>query len=74
MKTEEYEFLEDETQLENEEDIGALDQNSFSMAVVSGNDWTTETIINQINKGTIYNLIQLFKGEMHGIKSVKVDL
>jgi len=50
---EENDFREDEFQIENEEDIGNLDQNFFSAAVVSGNDWTTETIINQINKGNI---------------------
>lgn len=47
------EFLEDEAQLETEEDIENLDQSSFSQAVVSANDWTAETIINQINKGNI---------------------
>jgi hypothetical protein len=51
--TEPLEFKEDENQLESEEDIGSLDQKSFSNAVLSGNDWTTETIINQINKGNI---------------------
>jgi hypothetical protein len=50
---EEYEFREDENQIENEDDIGSLEQDLFSAAVVSGNDWTTETIINQINKGNI---------------------
>lgn len=53
MSTEESEFIEDENQLETEEDIAGLDQVSFSQAVVSANDWTTETIINQINKGNI---------------------
>lgn len=53
MTIEENDFREDEYQIENEEDIGNLDQNLFSAAVVSGNDWTTETIINQINKGNI---------------------
>lgn len=47
------EFREDEEQLESDEDIGSLDQVSFSSAVVSGNDWTTETLLNQINKGNI---------------------
>lgn len=47
------EFSEDESQLETDEDIGTLDQYSFSSAVVSGNDWTTETLISQINKGNI---------------------
>lgn len=47
------EFKEYENQLETDEDIGILDQKIFSTAVVSGNDWTTETIINQIDKGNI---------------------
>lgn len=46
-------FIEDENQSENDEDIGALGQEAFSSAVVSANDWTTETLINQINKGNI---------------------
>ena len=53
MNSESHEFIEDETQLESEEDIEDLEQSSFSKAVVSANDWTTETIINQINKGNI---------------------
>jgi hypothetical protein len=53
MTIEENDFIEDENQIENEDDIGGLDQNLFSNAVVSGNDWTAETIINQINKGNI---------------------
>lgn len=53
LNTEAREFIEDENQKENEEDIAQLDQLSFSSAVVSGNDWTTETLINQINKGNI---------------------
>lgn len=53
MDSELSEFTEDETQLETEEDIEGLEQSSFSQAVVSANDWTTETIINQINKGNI---------------------
>ncbi|MDN7135221.1 DUF262 domain-containing protein [Pseudidiomarina terrestris] len=47
------EFKEDEDQLELEGDIGCLDQRSFSSAVVSANDWTTETLLNQIDKGNI---------------------
>ncbi len=46
-------FMEDESQIENDEDIGTLEEGSFSQAVVSANDWTTETIISQINKGNI---------------------
>ncbi len=53
MIDESIEFKEDEKQLESDEDIGSLDQVSFSSAVVSGNDWTTETLLNQINKGNI---------------------
>lgn len=46
-------FYEDESQIENFEDMGTLDKNIFSSAVVSGNDWTAETIVNQINKENI---------------------
>jgi len=53
MAEEESDFLEEENQRETEEDIVDLDQSQFSSAVVSGNDWTTETLINQINKGNI---------------------
>ncbi|SEK82398.1 DUF262 domain-containing protein [Ectothiorhodospira marina] len=53
MAEEESNFLEEEDQRETEEDIVDLDQSQFSSAVVSGNDWTTETLINQINKGNI---------------------
>lgn len=53
MNNEIFEFIEDESQLESDEDISALNQSSFSSAVLSGNDWTTETLLNQINKGNI---------------------
>jgi hypothetical protein len=53
MAEEEKVFFEEEDQRETEEDIADLDQSLFSSAVVSGNDWTTETLINQINKGNI---------------------
>lgn len=53
MAGEENMFFEEEDQRETEEDIVDLDQSLFSSAVVSGNDWTTETLINQINKGNI---------------------
>jgi hypothetical protein len=53
VSDENIEFKEDEEQLETDEDIGSLDQISFSSAVVSGNDWTTETLLNQINKQNI---------------------
>lgn len=53
MTDEDGNFFEEEDQRENEADIIDLDQLSFSSAVVSGNDWTTETLINQINKGNI---------------------
>ena len=46
-------FKEDESQIESDDDLGKLGQDSFSSAVLSGNDWTTETIITQINKGNI---------------------
>lgn len=54
MEEHDQKFSEDEKQLESDEDIASLDQDSFSSAVVSGNDWTTETLLNQINKGNIY--------------------
>jgi hypothetical protein len=46
-------FEEDEGQLESDEDISNHSPETFSSAVVSGNDWTTETLINQINKGNV---------------------
>jgi Protein of unknown function DUF262 len=54
VSNESLEFVEDENQLESEEDIGVLHRDSFSSAVVSGNDWTAETLLNQINKGNIW--------------------
>jgi len=39
--------------LEDINDVGEISIESISQAVVSANDWTTETIINQINKGNI---------------------
>ncbi|MDR4308861.1 DUF262 domain-containing protein [Chelatococcus sambhunathii] len=47
------EFVELEDQAENLDDIEEFDPISVSEAVVSGTDWTTETVINQINKGNI---------------------
>jgi len=38
---------------ENIEDLEPLDPDTISQSVVSGTDWTTETIISQINKGNI---------------------
>lgn len=46
-------FYEDEDQRELEEDVNPLDQSKISQAVVSSTDWTTETVINQIDKGNI---------------------
>jgi len=46
-------FIEDEQQLETDQDIGEFKTESFSSAVVSGNDWTAETLVNQIDKGNI---------------------
>ncbi|WP_198041237.1 DUF262 domain-containing protein [Delftia sp. HK171] len=46
-------FNEDESQIESDEDISLLDEKVFATAVLSGNDWTAETIITQINKGNI---------------------
>lgn len=53
LSKEDIEFKEEENQQETDEDIGRLDQKLFSAAVVSGNDWTTETLISQIDKGNI---------------------
>lgn len=47
------EFIEDPDQVESEEDLDELSQETISQAVVSGNDWTSETILNQINKNNI---------------------
>ncbi|QWU35636.1 DUF262 domain-containing protein [Serratia ureilytica] len=45
-------FIEFDEQAENENDIDN-DDLDFSSAVLSSTDWTTETIINQINKNNI---------------------
>jgi len=47
------EFNEIEDQVENLEDVENVAPETVSAAVVSGNDWTTETIISQIKKGNI---------------------
>lgn len=47
------EFIEDQDQVESEDDLEELSQESISQAVVSANDWTSETILNQINKNNI---------------------
>ena len=46
-------FIEDESQKESESDIIAVAGDNLRQAVVTGTDWTTETIITQINKGNI---------------------
>lgn len=46
-------FIEDDSQLENDEDLGDASLQDFSSAVVSASDWTTETIITQIDKKNI---------------------
>jgi hypothetical protein len=46
-------FIEDMEQNESEDDLGDLSKDVMSQAVVTGTDWTTETILNQINKGNI---------------------
>ncbi|MBV8044505.1 DUF262 domain-containing protein [Pluralibacter sp.] len=46
-------FIEYDEQAENEDDVELVEGTDFSAAVVSGTDWTTETIINQINKNNI---------------------
>lgn len=50
---EDAEFIEVEGQNENLEDVDSVAPQTVAEAVVSGNDWTTETIISQINKGNI---------------------
>lgn len=47
------EFVEDQDQAETLDDIDDVDLRTVSQAVVSATDWTTETVINQINKGNI---------------------
>lgn len=46
-------LFEIDDQAENLDDIQSVDPKIVAQAVVSGTDWTTETIINQINKGNI---------------------
>jgi len=46
-------ILEVEDQAEGLEDVAAVDGRVVSQSVVSGTDWTAETIINQIDKGNI---------------------
>lgn len=46
-------ILEVEDQAEGLEDVAAVDGHVVSQAVVSGTDWTAETIITQIDKGNI---------------------
>lgn len=46
-------LLEEEAQKEFEEDLDLLSDKAIRQAVVTGTDWTTETILSQINKGNI---------------------
>lgn len=46
-------FVEDESQKETEDDLPELTDEAIRQVVISGTDWTTETIISQINKGNI---------------------
>jgi hypothetical protein len=46
-------FIEEVNILENEEDVEEIDQAQISQAVLSATDWTTETILSQIDKGNI---------------------
>lgn len=48
-----YSFNEEENQKESEEDLGSLTDDAIRQAVVTSTDWTTETILNQIEKGNI---------------------
>jgi hypothetical protein len=38
---------------ESEEDLGAVDASLLGKAVVTGTDWTAETILSQLGKGNI---------------------
>jgi hypothetical protein len=49
----ESEILEVEEQAEGLDDVATVDNDTVLQAVVSGTDWTTETIITQIDKGNI---------------------
>lgn len=46
-------FEEDEQQNESEDDLASLGDDQIRQAVVTATDWTTETILTQINKGNI---------------------
>jgi len=46
-------FVEDDRQKESSEDLVGLGRNEISQAVITATDWTTETIITQIDKGNI---------------------
>lgn len=46
-------MMEVEDQAESLDDVAAVDEKTVSQAVVSGTDWTAETIISQIDKGNI---------------------
>ena len=39
--------------VESEEDLGSVDPAQFGRAIVSGTDWTADTIISQLSKGNI---------------------
>lgn len=47
------ELLEIDDQAEGLDDVGPIDASIVNQSVVSGTDWTAETIISQINKGNI---------------------
>lgn len=46
-------FIEEEYQNESEDDLSSLSDDIIRQAVVTATDWTTETILTQINKGNI---------------------
>ena len=46
-------FIEDECQKESEDDLSSLADDVIRQAVVTATDWTTETILTQIDKGNI---------------------
>ncbi len=66
-------YYEEDDSQENEDDISASSPELFSSAVLSSNDWTTETIIAQINKKISFLTLNS-NAEMLGIKKEKVNL
>lgn len=47
-------FEEDYTFVESEEDLEGISKAGIRSATITGSDWTTETILSQIDKGNIF--------------------